>query len=393
MLQTVAANTMISAAARLLGGVFALVTIGIVTRALGPGSFGEYSAILAFLYLFSIAADLGLYQYLLRESSRPGVDESAVFSLAFTLRIAALTFILGTGIAAAFLFVPVSSAARLGIPLAAAAFWLQSLVQLGMPPFQKRLVVYWTAVADVAARILQLALSAAVAYVSGSVVLFLGVLATSSLLQFLVQFAVLRRYLAFRLSFSFGAARHIVQESLSIAAGLLFTLIYFRLDTVMLSFFQPPEDVGIYNLSYKVLEYLIFFPAMFVGLVMPRLSREAVGENLAAFKKTLARLFDVVVFAAAPVLLGGLFLAPLIVEALGGSAFAAAAVPLRILLFATALIFLGTVFGSATIALGQQRKAMWVYAGGMVCNFLLNLIFIPRFSYVAAAASTVVTEL
>jgi len=59
---------------------------------------------------------------------------------------------------------------------------------------------------------------------------------------------------------------------------------------------------------------------------------------------------------------------------------------------AAALIFLGNVFGSAVIALGQQRRAVWAYGIGMVLNFGLNLIFIPRFSYVAAATSTVLTE-
>jgi|SRR3989344_170901 len=391
MFQTVAANTLISAAARLFGGVLALVSIGIVTRSLGPGFFGEYSAILAFLYLFSIAADLGLYQYVLRESSRPGANERSLFSVTFSIRLAALSVILSIGVVAALVFVPLSPASRIGIPLAAVAFWLQSLVQLSMAPLQKRLKAYWAALAEIAGRVLQLGLSVIIAVLGGSVVLFLVALVASSFLQFAVHYRAVRQYLPFRLSFSLPVAKGIIRESLPIAIGLLFTLVYFRMDTVMLSFLRPPEDVGLYNLAYKMLEYLIFFPAMFVGLIMPRLSLEAV-ENLKAFRVTLQRLFEVIMFAAMPLMIGGFFLAPLLVEALGGKDFLQAVSPLRILLVAAALIFLGNVFGSAVIALGQQRRAVWAYGIGMVLNFGLNLIFIPRFSYVAAATSTVLTE-
>ena len=60
---------------------------------------------------------------------------------------------------------------------------------------------------------------------------------------------------------------------MGIAAILV--MIYFKLDTVMLSFMKDQIDVGIYGLAYKILENLIFFPAMFVGLIMPLLSKHA----------------------------------------------------------------------------------------------------------------------
>ena len=44
------------------------------------------------------------------------------------------------------------------------------------------------------------------------------------------------------------------------------------------------------------------------------------------------------------------------------------------------------------IALEKQKSLLWISAVGAVFNVVANLIFIPRYSYYAAAATTVLTE-
>ncbi len=82
----IAYNTIIAAGARIIGLALSLVILGFITRYLGQAGFGYYATILAFLYFFTILADLGLYSICLRDISRPRADEKKIASNAFTLR-------------------------------------------------------------------------------------------------------------------------------------------------------------------------------------------------------------------------------------------------------------------------------------------------------------------
>src|SRR3989338_9344642 len=90
-----------------------------------------------------------------------------------------------------------------------------------------------------------------------------------------------------RLRIDFGHWRASIKEAFPIAVSLVFVFLYFKLDTVLLSLMKPAGDVGIYSVAYKVLEVVIFLPAMYMGLIMPRLSKFASDREL--FKREYQR--------------------------------------------------------------------------------------------------------
>ncbi|MBI3273552.1 MAG: polysaccharide biosynthesis protein [Candidatus Colwellbacteria bacterium] len=90
---------------------------------------------------------------------------------------------------------------------------------------------------------------------------------------------------------------------------------------------------------------------------------------------------------------GGIVLAYSIARALGGEEFIEAGAPLQPLFVAIGLIFLGNILGRAVIALDLQKKALFVYFLGMVFNVALNLLLIPKYTYMGAAWATTFTEL
>ena len=67
---SVLANFSVATFARILTTLIGLIVIGAITRTLGPESFGDYSAVFAYLFIFSILADLGLGTILTREISQ-----------------------------------------------------------------------------------------------------------------------------------------------------------------------------------------------------------------------------------------------------------------------------------------------------------------------------------
>lgn len=388
--QKIAYNVLISLGARVVGTALALFTIGLTTRYLGKEGFGEYSIALAFLYIFNSLADLGFYNILVREISKPGADERKIVSNVFTLRTLSLFLILGLGVVAGWFF-PYSIEVKKSFSLIGASYFFLSLSQVLMAVFQKHLRTDKPALAEIGGRTAQLALTLFFVFFDFGFFAIIWALTLSSLLIFLLNLLFVRKYVKFGFGFNLDLYGKILKESFPLAVSGVFILIYFKLDAVLLSFFKPPADVGLYGTAYKILENLIFIPAMFVGVVMPLLSRFAAAE-IDNFKKIFQKSFDILILGGIPLVAGGLFLSERIINLIAGRDFLEAAGALNFLLFAVFFIFLGTLFGNSIIALSKQKTLIWIYAVAAVFNVGANLIFIPKYSYLAAAAVTALTE-
>ena len=397
----IAYNSIISIVARAISTVVALVIIGIITRHLGETGFGEYSIIISFLYIFTVLADLGLYQITIREISKEGADEAKIASSAFILRSLSGFFFFALA-SLVVLFFPYSRLVKIGIALAAPGFWSISSYQVLISIFQKYLRMDKVALAEIVGKVLQLCL--VLVFIKQNYGFFSIVLAFTfgSLLNYVLILWFLRSYIRLKIELDFKYIKRILKESYPLAISAILIMIYFKLDAVMLSIMpqragfglsvhDPPYNVGIYSLAYRVLESLIFLPAMFVGLIMPLLSRYAF-LNQAAFKKIIQKTNDVLIIFIVPIIAGIVFLSSKIIWLMSGDGFSDSATILNILSFATGVIFFGTLFGNTLIALGKQNSLAYIYGIGAVFNFGMNLFVIPRYSYYGAAISTFLTE-
>ena len=390
-MKSISHNFGIAFFSRIVVNALGLAVLIILTRSLGPAGFGQYSTVYAYLFFVSIAADMGIGTLLTREISREGADEVRVTGLLVTLRLV----LIGITTIAALALLPLvryGSVVRIGILIVIMATVAQSLVQVLMGVFQKHLRLGVVAAADIITRGTQL-VGLVVLLKVGSValipVLWINVLAEG--IHVAIILIAARRITPFRLQIDVTYWKSILRSAFPIAASLIFTLVYFKIDTVMLSVMKGSYEVGIYSVAYKVLEVVIFFPAMYVGLVMPLLSKHAFRPD--EFRATFMRAARMLgAGAILTVLVLAVFAHP-IISVIGKSAFDASVPLLRVLSLAVGIIFFGNLLGNAIIALDLQRKGVWIYASGAMLNIFLNLLFIPRYGAYAAAWSTVVTEL
>lgn len=390
LVKKIAINTIVSATARVLGTLLALLTIGLITRYLTKNEWGEYSIMLTFGGIFAVLADLGLYQLMVREISRPGADEQKIASNIFTIRLLSGFFIFAVAPLVSFLF-PYSGQARLGILVGMVGFWFLANSQVLMGLFQKYLKMGWVAMAELAGRVLQLGLVWLFIWRGYDFLYIVAALSISGIANFLLVFFGAKKYCNLKLAFNWLYWRKIFKQGYPLAISSVLVMIYFSSDSLFLSALKPAADVGAYRLPYKVLESLIFFPSMFMGLIMPLLSRSAFVDQI-KFKEIFQRGSDILVVLIAPLILGTIFLSPAIIGLLGGGKYSESAIILNILIVAVGTIFLGTLFSYVLIALEKQKVLLWISAIGAVFNVAANLILIPRYSYYAAATTTVLTE-
>ena len=389
--QKIAYNAFFSAGARVIETALAFVIMMLVVRYLGLSGFGDYIIVITFVYIFSVFADLGLYSIVVREISREGANEKKIINNAFTLRFTAGIFIFSLAYFASLLF-PYSNNVQFGIAIAAFGFWMLSNTQVLMGLFQKHLAMDKIAIAEIAGRLVQLFLVwLFIIYDFGFLYIILAIF-FSALVNFIFVTRFASKYVKIKLEFDFGFWKKLLIQSYPLAISAILVLIYFKLDTIFLSVMKTSEAVGIYGLSYKILENLIFFPAMIVGLTMPIMSKY-IFTNGNKFKSVVQRTLNFLIIAFVPIAFGVIMTSDKIIGLFDDSKeFCDSPMVLNILIIALGFIFLGALFSNILIAANRQNRLAQIYFVGMIFNVITNIIFIPEYSYFGAAATTVATE-
>lgn len=400
----VASNTIVQIIGKVITTLISLVLVAALTRYLGVAGFGKFTTIFAYTQFFAVLADFGFFWFLVREIAKPEAETDKITNNVLTFRsllalgFFGLAFLIG-------LFIPQYHDIRWGIGIIAlASFWM-TLNGTYVGIFQNKLRMDKAALTDILGRVVILGLVLMLIRESATLNQLLWVYFLGNLINFLLSAFLGRCYIKFRPAFDLALWRKIFWECLPISVVTILSIIYFKIDTVLLSLLKGPVDVGIYGPPYKVLEILILLPAIFMGNVFPILTRY-IYEKDERVQSAFQKSFDFLVICALPIVVGIIFTAPKIIQIVAGQEFlTAATIPpvwglnatstlaLQILIVAVGISFLSHLFGYLIIALGKQTKLIYPNLILVGFNILLNLILIPKISYIGAAIVTVLTEM
>lgn len=387
----IARSTIIQIVGKGVAVFFGIAAISILTRNLGQSGFGAYTTVISFVQFFGTLADLGLYVVSLKKISEHGVDVDRVFSNLFTLRIvSALVFVVGTPLIV--LLFPYPPEVKIGVAIVSMMNLFITLSQVLMSVFQRALAMARTAIAEIVGKagFLLLVLFFISRDLSLSWILIATVVGSGMQCALLLVFA--RRHVRLRFAYDRAIWAEILRESWPVALSVALNLIYFRADTIILSLFHPQATVGLYGASYKVLEVLVAFPAMFAGLIIPLVTIHASAGNHDQFRATLQKGFDFLTTLGLPIVAGVFVLAHPIMRLIAGDEFVESGSILRVLIFAVGVIFLGTMFGYTVVIVNRQRAMIKYYLGVAIFSLLGYFLFIPPYSVWGAAGMTVATE-
>lgn len=388
----IAYNVVFNSTLKVVSTVFiALLSIRLITGYLGQEGFGEYATVLAFFAFFGALGDLGLANVTAREIAKPGADEPAILGKVVALRFtASLVLILLAPLALFFLHY--RGEVKYGIMIAVVALLFAQLSTLLNSLYQKRLAMDRVAMVEFVGKGIQLGLIYLVVRFDFGFTALVGVLLANMCFNASFVFLLSRPLVRFSLRFDPVFWRFFLKDALPLGAMALITFLYFKMDTILLSFLRPAAEVGIYNVAYKVMENLIFFPAMLAGLILPVLSRTHRSDEtqFREITKKTAKVFLIIVL---PIVLGMIFLAPDIIRIVSGSGFEASAGILQILAFSLAGIFFGHFFNMLVLVGNVQKKLMYLLIGVAAANITMNLMLIEVLAYRGAALASAVTEL
>lgn len=390
-LRAIAKNTAIQGLSRALSAVLGIVAVGMMTRTLGQSGFGAYTTAVSFLQIFGILVDMGLMLTLVAMLSEPGADEPRIANGILTLRFLSATAFLGLAALVVIPF-PYPPEVKLAVAIGTLAFLGSAMIGSLTGIFQRHLRMDLAALGELvgrAALIAGLALTFKFTHSLWAVMLVAG-LANAVAVALLAYSA--RRFLRLRFRIDLPLWREVARRSLPIGISIALNLIYLRGDVFLLSLLRSQHEVGLYGASYRVLDILTMLPTMFMGLVLPALTRAFAADERDNLRRYLQRSFDFLILLALPITLGGFALGTQIMKTVAGPAFVLSGAILNVLIWGVPGIFLGTLYGHAIVALRRQRVMIWGYGSVAVAAVALYLFAIPRFGVWGAAQVTIATE-
>lgn len=385
-----ASNAIVQAGSIPLQSLISLLTFAVITRYLGPSGFGDYTAVMVFLFIPIVIADIGLSAIVLRDVSAAPERMREIINASIPLRV--LISFLAVVLTAALAFVvPLTHRAQIGVLVGSpgAVFTLMNLTLL--PVLQAQLRMHRSVVAVLVGRSATFALTLAVLAGGYGFNAIIAANVAGQAVTLIVNATTVHRTLSLKPSVDFEYWRGFLRASLVLGIGLAVSQVYFRIDTVLLAVLRPSREVGLYGAAYKFVELSEVFLAAAVLTVVPALTSLAARSD-ARFIPMARRGFEMLAAITAPVTLVMLLAPQELLRLTAGPKYEAAAGALQILALYPIVAGTNSLLWRMLIAAHLERILLFCAVSILTLNVVLNLVLIPMWGYKAAAATSVGSE-
>ena len=390
-IQRIAKNTGVLLASQIASYIIGFFFIMYTARYLGAAGFGILSFALAFAGIFGVFSDLGLQQLTIREVARDkslaskylgNIAVMKIILVAITFGLIALTINL------------------LGYPeqtikvvyLVALSIIFGAFTSMFNSVFQAYEKMEYVSVGQILSSALMLS-GALFAISQGfSVVGFASIYFLVSAVVLGYSFVVcIWKFALPKLEIDRGFWKPTIGEALPFGLSGIFITIYYWIDSVMLSLMQGDEVVGWYNAAYRLVMVLLFIPSILNIAIFPAMSQFYVTSK-DSLRFAYEKYFKYMAVAGVPIGVGTTLLADRIILLIFGAEYVHSIIALQILVWSSVFIFLSGAFGRLFESLNMQIMVTKVTGTCAALNVILNLLLIPRYSYVGASIATVMTE-
>ncbi len=384
-------NSALVLSGEVLDRILRLMLVLVAPRLLGAAGYGKFQFALTFTNLFLILADFGVHQLLIRDIARDRSQTQKLVANGLTLKVLLSSATIG-------LIYFVGQFTGKPVPDMTAVYILAWAMIAGS--FSEYCASVFRAHQKMIHDVIATLILGVVVNIVGLTVLFSGydfvVLSTAYLAAQLVRLVycviVLNlKFVKLRLGFDFAVIRFLAWEGSTFGILYFFALLYTNVDSQMLSYMTNDETVGRYGAAYRLITAIMFIPVALMKVVFPAMS-QYFGESIERFRALFERSFKIMFLLGTTIAAVVSVLADRIIL-MFGEEYAPAAWALRILVWSTAIIFIGTVQTHATRASNHQKFTAKVVASSAVLNIILNFYLIPKYSLNGAAFATLASEL
>ena len=372
----------------ILGFFITIYTI----RYLGVGNFGILSLALSITGIFIIFTDLGLGTLIVREIARDKSVTDKYISNILLMKV--LLTILTLGLI------------------------ILTVTILGYSPVVKNVIyiitfsimigtftTFLSAIFQANEKMLHLSISNILTSVAMFVGTFVGIyykldlnffafiyLISNTLIFIYILIVYLRTFSLPRLEIDLSFWKPTLKEAWPFGITGLSGMLYTYIDSIMLSVFQGTEAVGFYSIAYRIMLIMLFIPNAVNLAIFPVMS-QFYTHSKDSLKLVHERYFKYMIMLGIPIGAGITILADKIILLIFGQGFTQSIIVLQILIWTIVLTFAGASFVQLLVSTNKQLVITKISGICVVFNIIINLILIPKYSYIGASFATLLTEI
>ena len=416
MLKKIASNTFSQILSKVVTAIIAIFLISILTNYLSVEMYWLYSKIYNYTWIFVFLADLGLYAISIREISNNKENSSKIVWNVMTLRLILWILILVFSTLLAFLLPWYNSLlAILSIIIASLFTILQLLNSSILALMQANMKIEFSAVSLIIAKIVNVLLIAIIAYfiypketIQDSIYFspFLFIIwawVISVFINTLLNYFYAKKITDIKFEFDYEYIKHLFKISLPYWIALFLSVVYFKVDIILLSIIEWPElwdlSIALYSLPMKIVEVLMVIGWFYMTSLLPSLSSWFKEKD----DKKLINLTDIsfkILFAFAAVLfVWGVLFRNYIIRIIANEDYIttthiynssdAFLIVFIIILF----YFLSLVFIYVLVAAEKQSKLLKINIFITIFNIVWNILLIPKYSFMWSWVTTLLSQI
>lgn len=387
--------------------------MGVLTKHLPIELFGSYNKVFNYLGIFAFLADLWLYAITIREISQKRVSSEKIIWNVLTLRTWMWFLIWAVAFAVAFFLPGYNTPLMLTAIFIVWAFTLVSLINSSLLALmQSQMKMEFSLISIVSWKLLNLfwvilclmvfftdAAQSSEAFIWVFIIAFLGI----SLNTFL-NYLYARRLTHIRYRFEFDYIKHIFKIALPYGIALFLSVVYFKVDIVLLSLLEAPEkadiSIALYSLPMKIVEVLMVLGGFYLNSLLPTLTEKFEQKKYSDISHILSvSLKFLISFWILIFILWNIFSHELISlfatsEYLspGSHEFSSQDV-LSLVVWVLLFHFISLCFIYILIASHRQSLLLWINFWVTCFNIVWNIALIPHYSFMWAAIITLLSQI
>lgn len=413
MYKKIASNTIAQVISKAITAFISIFLIGILTKYLPIEMYGNYNKIYSYLWIFAFLADLWLYTITVREISRKPSDIRKIVWNVLTLRTVLWLLVWILAFFIAFLLPGYHDTLTLIAIFIVWGFTLVSLINSSLLALmQSQMKMEFSLISVVSGKLVNIWLisifllfmftdisQSRQAFISVFIAGFFGIMVNTYM-----NYIYAKSILPIKFLFDREYIGHIFKISLPYGLALFLSVVYFKIDIILISLLESPEQanisIALYWLPMKIIEVLMVLGWFYLNSILPSLSQKftekkywEISQMLWVSLKilfsfgllifTMWNLFstDIISIIATQQYINPVWHIYNSVQALN--------ISLGVLLFH----FISLTFIYILIASEKQGILLWVNLFVTCVNIIWNVLLIPHYSFIWAAIITLISQI
>lgn len=415
MFKKIASNTISQILAKIWTAIISIFLISILTNYLSVELYWTYSKVYNYLWIFAFLADLGLYTIAIREINLDKSRSKAIIWNIMTLRLILWIFIIFLSLLIAY-FLPWynndMTLIAIFIVWIFTVFWLMNSSFLAL--MQSYMKVEFSLFSSVLWKLINFILICIIVFI-----LFPKNIIDDFFIPFefiilawligIIVNTILNYYYANKIVkiwflFDFSYIKKLLRMSFFYGIALFLSVVYFKIDIILLSVLLPSDisdiHVALYSVPMKIIEVLMLIWVFFLNSLLPSMTNYFKLWKLNLLKSIIDKWFKVLFLSWVWIISLFSVFSTNIIKIVSNSDYVDKSIytftsddVFIIVLFVLLFNFIASIYNYILIVSEKQKELLKINLLVTIFNIIWNILLIPKYSFIWAAFVTVLSQI